>query len=369
MVRRRPPIAAATSLLPILLAWCGCGPGVTDGPPTIAFTTVPGYGRAGGFGGTVSGLNADERASSKLAFFVYVPGQGWWNKPTDEQRLVDIGADGSWTADLITGGIDQMLTKVAVFLVPVHYTPPLVHGEASLPQELTEHTLASAIRERNPKEIEFSGRTWWVKHSDPVIGPGPNHFSDSTDNVWVDDDGRLHLKITNTGGRWTCAEVVSRDVLGYGKYVFRVSSRVDLLDVNVVAGLFTYDETMDYPNREIDIEFSRWGDPAAQNAQYVVQPWDTPGNRERFAIDLGGDPDTTNAFDWAAGSVQFRTWAGHDAAPPEDATIHSWDYTGADVPTEGGEVRARINLWLRSGEAPIDGQPAELIISRFEYAQ
>jgi len=369
--RLRPrALPTAGALLAIFLACCGCGPGeAVGGPPSITFTTVPGFGRVGDFGGTVSGLDATTRDSSKLAFFVYVPGQGWWNKPTDEQRLVDIGADGSWSADLITGGIDQMLTRVAAFLVPADYTPPLVHGDASLPQELSQHALASAIRERQPKEIEFSGRTWWVKHSDPLIGPGPNYFSDSTDNVRVDDDGRLHLRITNPSGRWTCAEVVSQDVLGYGKYVFQLATRVDLLDANVVAGLFTYDETIDSPNREIDIEFSRWGDPTAQNAQYVVQPWDTPGNRERFAIDLGGDPDTTNVFDWTADSILFQTWLGHDADPPEDATIHSWDYTGADVPTEGGEVRARINLWLRSGEAPTDGQPAELVIAKFEYTE
>jgi hypothetical protein len=366
--RLRPrALPTAGALLAIFLACCGCGPGqAVGGPPSITFTTVPAFGRVGDFGGTVSGLEAATRDSSKLAFFIYVPGQGWWNKPTDEQRLVDIGADGSWSADLITGGIDQMLTRVAAFLVPADYTPPLVHGDASLPQELSQHALASAIRERQPKEIEFSGRTWWVKHSDPLIGPGPNYFSDSTDNVRVDDDGRLHLRITNPSGRWTCAEVVSQDVLGYGKYVFQLATRVDLLDANVVAGLFTYDETIDSPNREIDIEFSRWGDPLNQNGQYVVSPWDQPGHIHRFEATLRGD-QATHCFVWRAGGVSFQSLHGRQACPgAAENEIASWSYVGADTPP-AGQGNARINLWLYNGAPPTDGQPAEVIIDGFEF--
>src|SRR5262245_21295616 len=71
-----------------------------------------------------------------------------------------------------------------------------------------------------PRTISFSGKTWLVKSSTGKVGPGPNYFSDSTDNVWVDAGGRLHLKITKAKGKWSSAEIVSADSFGYGTYRF-----------------------------------------------------------------------------------------------------------------------------------------------------
>lgn len=34
--------------------------------------------------------------------------------------------------------------------------------------------------------IGFGGYDWCVKRSNRKVGPGPNYFSDSTNNVWVD---------------------------------------------------------------------------------------------------------------------------------------------------------------------------------------
>ena len=98
-------------------------------------------------------------------------------------------------------------------------------------------------------------------------GPGPNSFSASADNATVRADGSLRLAITQTGGQWRCSEVVVEDVLGYGTYRFKTRGRLDLLDPNVVFGLFLWeyadcyaDEVMWWnPPNEFDIEFSRWG--------------------------------------------------------------------------------------------------------------
>jgi hypothetical protein len=55
--------------------------------------------------------------------------------------------------------------------------------------------------------------------------------------VWVDTQGRLHLKITGGKRTWYCAEIVSKASLGHG--------------------LFTWQDTdPSFANREIDIEFS-----------------------------------------------------------------------------------------------------------------
>ena len=124
-----------------------------------------------------------------------------------------------------------------------------------------------------PRTLQFSGYTWNVKTSAGKVGPGPNLFSDSTNNVWVDASGRLHLKITKDANRWNCAEVICTNSLGHGTYRFYLDSPVDNLDPNVVLGLFTWSDDPAYADREIDVECSRWANAAdSDNAQFVVQP-------------------------------------------------------------------------------------------------
>lgn len=69
--------------------------------------------------------------------------------------------------------------------------------------------------------ITFAGREWLVKDwGATTFGPGPNYFSDSIRNVWVDQSGRLHLKLTKQNGTWYAAEVIAKESLGHGKYSF-----------------------------------------------------------------------------------------------------------------------------------------------------
>ena len=41
--------------------------------------------------------------------------------------------------------------------------------------------------------IEFANCDWMVKTSQEPVGSGPNYFSNSEENVWVDSADRLHL--------------------------------------------------------------------------------------------------------------------------------------------------------------------------------
>ena len=70
------------------------------------------------------------------------------------------------------------------------------------------------------KSLSFSGYVWRVKASEKRVGPGANYFSDSGTNVWVDDAGRLHLRISNDDGKWRCGEVISETSFGFGTYRF-----------------------------------------------------------------------------------------------------------------------------------------------------
>ena len=210
--------------------------------------------------------------------------------------------------------------------------------------------------------IQFSGFDWVVRSSGQnQEGPGPNYFSDSEENVWVDSDGRLHLKIVQTGGNWYCSGVSLRRSLSYGRYVFYVSSRFDKLDQHVVAGLFTYmnDE------EEIDIEFSRWSDPDNEDTQFAVQPSHLPGNKVRFDSNLI-DKYSTHAFDWQPDNIDFISLHGHGLIPTADNLIHQWTYTGTNIPPDS-EERLKINLWLFRGQSPSDLEEQELIIERVEF--
>lgn len=159
------------------------------------------------------------------------------------------------------------------------------------------------------RKLEFSGRRWLVKGTDTREGPGPNYFSDDEENVWVDGEGRLHLRISERDGQWRCAEVVSEEEFGYGHYVFKLGGGADAINENVVLGLFTWDTDPEYHNREIDIEIARWAEAANENCQYVVQPYEHPGKLHRFGVDLAG-ACSTHSFEWQRGRVAFRSARG-----------------------------------------------------------
>lgn len=223
-----------------------------------------------------------------------------------------------------------------------------------------------SVADSSVDTIEFSGRLWDVKSSgSELMGPGPNYFGNTSDDVWVDANGDLHLNISYRNGRWYSSEIISQEVLGYGTYTFTLGSRVDQLDPNIVVGLFTWDTfAPEYAYREIDIEFSRWGDPDYFNSSYTVQPYTTAGNTYPWETTLAG-PDSTHSFTWAHDRVDFASYQGD----PAGETIQEWVYQGSDIPPEGSPeagANARINFWLFGG-APSDGQEAELIVKSFEF--
>jgi hypothetical protein len=216
------------------------------------------------------------------------------------------------------------------------------------------------------RSLSFAGYNWTVKSSEGRVGPGPNFFSDRKEDVFVDEEGRLHLRIMNRDGQWYVTEVVNTENLGYGLYTFRLVTPVDQLDPNIVLGLFTWDDNAPEENyREIDIEFSRWGQPENDNGQYVVQPYYKTANIHRFNVVLGNQT-STHSFLWQPDGIFFQSSYGYQTATPFPADIQSWSYEGSDNPSPGGE-NIRFNFWLRNGEAPLDGQDSEVIISSFSF--
>lgn len=71
-------------------------------------------------------------AQHKIGTYIKVGGS-WWTKPTFVQPDVLIGSDGTWNANVTTGGNDTQASHIAVFLVPLSYTLPFAAGQADLP--------------------------------------------------------------------------------------------------------------------------------------------------------------------------------------------------------------------------------------------
>jgi hypothetical protein len=214
------------------------------------------------------------------------------------------------------------------------------------------------------RTLKFSGFTWIVANSPGQRrGPGPNYFSDSLENVWLDDAGHLHLRIVFRDGAWQCSSVYAAEPLGHGLYTWYVIGRVDRLDASAVGAVFLYlDDT-----NEIDVEFATWGGRRRENAQYVVQPRVATGFLHTFRMELAGT-HTTHQITWQPGVVDFRSIHGHHTEPPAASfVIAAARTTDADVPNSPA-LRPQMNLWLQDGHPPVGDGGLEMLIAGMEFA-
>jgi hypothetical protein len=236
--------------------------------------------------------------------------------------------------------------------------------------------LGSATPECNClRRVRFAGYNWSVLKSDWPIGVGPNFFTDDANDVFVDPYGYLHLNIDYKDPNWYCSEVVANANLGYGQYIFTVKAREEILDHNIVLGLFIFDENDPCDNpREIDFELSRWWHAEEpNNAQFVVQPWNDPNNRFRFHLDE--HRTTTHEIVWTPYKIDFQSYYGDYPLLDDNDLIYSCSYVGDDNPPDCND-NPRLNLWLlppegspqgTPGAPPSNSQGAEVIIKNFLY--
>jgi len=214
-----------------------------------------------------------------------------------------------------------------------------------------------------PNTIAFSGYTWKIRNSPEVTStPGPNYWSNSTENVLIDNNGYLHLRITNRDGKWLCPEVYTLQALGYGTYVFHTKSPVDSLDKNVVLGLFTYKDD----SHEVDIEYSRWGKAEGVNSGFTVQPEPyTSDNALDFNTTLT-ELEATHSFTWTSEKVNFQTFQGNynNTNAPQENVIKTWE---SKVSCNATDAKTVINLWLYHGLAPLNLQEVEVVVTGFEF--
>jgi hypothetical protein len=217
------------------------------------------------------------------------------------------------------------------------------------------------------RTLQFADKAWRVKGSG-WYGPGPNNFSHLPENVWVDDLQRLHVTIKQNNNVWYSTEVTLEDALGYGDYIFTSLGSLNQLNERTVLGLFLwqYNNGVDSwwnPYNEIDIEYSRWGNPTNAIGQYVAQPWDWAGNIFRYDASFSVDQLSSHAFNWLPDRVEFRSWLGGPDDETAENLISSWTYLGPHIPRPE-QPRVHINLWYASSPPSVN---QEVIISDFSF--
>ncbi len=333
----------------------GCRSRPQEAEPSIEFTRVPPAEAARTdkldiIQGRVTGARPGQQ------IVLYARAGAWWLQPLSSSPFTKIQPDSSWINSTHLG------SEYAALLVEPGYRPqlmveslPNVGGGVAAIITVVGEVSGSAVS----PALYFSGYEWRVRNAPSARGGTMNLYDPA--NAWTDTSGALHLRIAKQSNKWTCAEISLTRSLGYGSYSFVVRDTARL-EPAVVLAMFTWDYAGDdQNNREMDIQISRWGDPANKNAQYEVQPFYVPANVARFTTPAGV---LSHSFHWEPGRVTFRTMRG-PASDPRGEIVSEHVFTSG-VPAPGAEsVRLALYVYGKSDEPLQNG--AEVVVEKFEY--
>jgi hypothetical protein len=337
----------------LVLPGVACRLGPAPGP-AIVFTTLPPAQEGGSdTSAVIAGRVTGARPGQRLVLFA--KSGVWWVQPMADRPFTDIAANGTWRSTIHLG------TEYAALLVDPGYRPAATVDVLPKPggPVLAVASVAGAPAAAKPrKTLMFSGYEWEVRQT-PSDRGGPNDYDPG--NVWIDADGCMHLKLAEREGRWSSAEVKLLRSLGYGTYVFVVRD-VSQIDPSAVLGLFTWDDdAADPTHRELGVEFSRWGDPALKNGQFVVQPYYIAANVFRFAVPAGR---MAYSLRWEPGRATFTTVPGA-VLQTHLPVVARHEFTSG-VPVPGNET-IRMNLYyFRFARLPPQ-RDVEVVIEKFQY--
>ena len=223
-----------------------------------------------------------------------------------------------------------------------------------------------APRPARAAALDWKGYTWNV-----TTGGMAGVAAGSAANVSVDASGYLHLRIQKNGDTWTAAEIFTTTRLGFGSYQWQVDGPIDVLDKNVVLGLFPYGPAAgigDDGTNEIDIEYSRWGQADGPNGDWTNYPasGSTIGELS-YTFSLAGGTLSTSRFIWTKTSIEDFLLAG--LQPPSSTTslIKSWKYSPANATTNIPQQALPLGMNLWCFDIPSDGKNVEIVVRDFQF--
>ena len=197
----------------ILLSGCRSRQSVPG--PSIEFTRVPPAAEGGPDKlDVIEGRVTGARPGQRIVLFA-LSGM-WWVQPLAEKPFTAIQRDSTWRSSTHLGA------AYAALLVDAGYRPSLTVN--SLPEKGGPVLAVTTVRGATPrsplKTIQFSGYQWEMLQNVADAG-GSTKFYDKG-NVWTDNRGFLHLRVTKQHDQWLRAEVKLSPSLGYGSYRFVV---------------------------------------------------------------------------------------------------------------------------------------------------
>jgi hypothetical protein len=335
----------------------GCHTRNPASAPSVAFTRIPpaaqgGRERVDSIAGTVSGGQSGQQ------IVVYARSGPWWVQPWPDKPFIPIKQDSTWSTPTHLGfEYAALLVEPGYHPAPTLDTAPVVGGH--ILAVTTVHGTGT-VQLAPTKPLQFSGYDWHVRTIASDRG-GLNNPYDA-DNAWTDAGGALHLRMKKRDDRWTCAEVVMNQSLGYGTYITVVRD-TSHLEPAAVLSLTTFDDWGGEEHfREMDVEMSRWGDPAANaNAQFAVQPFYIPGDLKKFTAPAG---TLTYVLRWEPGKATFKTVRGSSDGP--GAPVVAEHVFTSHVPAPGKETFQFLFYVVASELRPLEHEN-EAVIEKFAY--
>ncbi len=229
----------------------------------------------------------------------------------------------------------------------------------------------------NPAPTPASPTLTWNAHTWRVTNGGMAGVAKGNPaNVFIDQDGYLHLRIINRAGTTTASEIFSTDKMGYGTYQWWIQGPVDNMDKSTVLGLFPYGPVAGIgidAEDELDIEFSKWNNTlcsGACNADFTFYP--ATGNKhlgpteKDFAASLKGGTLATARLVWTPTSVTGTVMSGLEPIGTTANVIETWTFAPADpkarIPQQA--MPTGMNLWCFK---VLPASDQEVILRKFEF--
>ena len=365
----RPHIVAHTSTLSVLLMYfvlTACHSSPKTSAPAVAFTKVAAAYQESPYKtdmterdyktGTIEGRVTGARAGQRIVLYARTDGR-WGVCQQSDQPFTNIESGGLWKASVHLG------LQYAALLVDPNYDPP--QQTESLPIAGNGLVALAVVNGEgpapvlpSPKILNFSGYEWTTS-AGPIFHAGSRNFFDPA-NVWTDERGALHLRISGSPGKWSAAEVKLTRSLGYGTYRFELRD-VSHLEPSALLTLITWDGVgTESTRRELDVELGRWGYLEGSNVNYVVQPYYVPANFVAFRAPPGA---YTHSFRWEPGQVMFSTVEG--SGDTGGGVIKQHVFTSGVPSPEGKTIRIGLYVF-HQGKIPLKNEN-EVIIDKFEY--
>ena len=326
--------------------------------PDLELTQVPHFGSFfsnNRVEGRVINVAPADYDKYRIGAVVHIEGLGHYGKPTCNELLTRIAADGTWSVLVRNGGVDERADRIIVFLLPANVSLACVQGGDDISIYERAAVARIAIERDDPaaRTINWSGAVWSVRDSRAAVDPGSTIFA--PENVSVDGDGLLHLRTgRNQSGQRTGAEIVSNRVYGRGRYIVEVVTAANTVPPSTVFGVYTWGYTPSNSHRELDvIELSRFGNLSGPNAGVGTQP-DNEQNYKHF--NLPPNQCSRHEMSWESNRARFLSF---DCAGNQ---VNEFIYNNA-VPILMDE-HFRLNLWGLLNSTDSD---AEVIIKSVKF--